>query len=119
MNLGDKIRKLRKTKDISQEKLAEILNVHITNIGRYETNKQSPSAETVRKLAEYFDVTTDYLLFEESKNISTTKIRDKELLGQFEKVEEMETDDRRAVKIILDAMIAKHKIKDIFSTRAS
>lgn len=116
MTLGEKIRKLRKAKDISQEQLAEILEVHITNIGRYETNKQLPSADTIRKLAEYFDITSDYLLFDEPKNVSTTKIKDRELLNQFEKIEEMQADDKRAIKIILDAMIAKQKIKDIIST---
>ncbi|MCP4134214.1 MAG: helix-turn-helix transcriptional regulator [bacterium] len=115
MSLGQKIRKLRKEKDISQEKLADILEVHITNISRYESNKQMPSADTIKKLAEFFEVSSDFLLFDNPKNISGETIRDMDLLQQFEKVAQMDEDDKKAIKIILDAMISKNEIKDIIT----
>jgi transcriptional regulator with XRE-family HTH domain len=115
MTLGEKIKSLRKVKDISQEKLAEILGVHITNIGRYETNKQLPSAENIRKLAEYFEVTADYLLFDNPTSITTTKIKDKELMSLFEKIEEMPNEEVAAIKMLLDAMVSKYQIKQMVS----
>lgn len=60
--IGERIRRLRREKDISQEQLGKMLNVGKTTISNYETGYSSPDNETLKKLAEIFDCTTDYLL---------------------------------------------------------
>ena len=59
---GDRLRELRKKNNVSQEKLGEYLGVTNTAIYSWEINSNQPSIETLTKLAEYFNVTTDYLL---------------------------------------------------------
>lgn len=59
---GDKLKELRKKNNVSQEKLGDFLGVTTTAIWSWETNRTQPPFETVNKLAEYFGVTTDYLL---------------------------------------------------------
>ena len=59
---GDKLKELRKRDNISQEKLGEYLGETSTAIYSWENNRTQPPIETITKLAEYFDVTTDYLL---------------------------------------------------------
>lgn len=58
----NRIRKLRKEKNISQVKLAEYLGVHQTAISQWETGRTNPDLATAKKLAAYFGVTLDYLL---------------------------------------------------------
>jgi transcriptional regulator with XRE-family HTH domain len=60
--IGERIRRLRKEKDISQEQLGKMVNVGKTTISNYETNYSSPDTETLKKLAECFGVSVDYLL---------------------------------------------------------
>ena len=60
--IGKKIKDLRLEKNISQEQLGKILNVSTSMIGMYEIDARNPSYEVLNKLADYFDVTTDYLL---------------------------------------------------------
>jgi len=63
MNLfGDRLRQLRENKQMYQKDLAKILGVSAGAIGMYETNKRAPDFETLNKIADYFDVTVDYLL---------------------------------------------------------
>ena len=50
-NFGQKLRILRKTKKLSQEKLAEKANLHPTYIGVIERGEQSATLDTVEKLA--------------------------------------------------------------------
>lgn len=50
-SFGQKLRILRKSKKLSQEKLAEKANLHPTYIGVIERGEQSPTLDTVEKLA--------------------------------------------------------------------
>ncbi|MDY0235105.1 MAG: helix-turn-helix transcriptional regulator [Gudongella sp.] len=60
--LGDRIKKERISKDITQLELSKVLEVSTSTVGMYEQNRRSPDNETLTKLAKYFNVSTDYLL---------------------------------------------------------
>lgn len=60
--LGNRIKVLREELGLKQEDLAKKMSVSPSTIGMYETNKREPNNELILKLAEYFNVTTDYLL---------------------------------------------------------
>ena len=58
----NRIKKLRQERGETLEKLAKYLNVTIQTISNYENEKRDITPEVIIKLAEYFDVSTDYLL---------------------------------------------------------
>lgn len=58
----NRLRLLRNEKGESLEKLSQYLNVTIQTISNYENEKRDMSPDTIIKLAEYFNVSTDYLL---------------------------------------------------------
>lgn len=53
---------LRKTKDVSQQDIADYLGVSRVTISNYETGRRDPDTSTLGKLASYFNVSVDYLL---------------------------------------------------------
>lgn len=57
-----RLKKLRKTRKISQLKLAMDLNMNQNTISRYENLEREADYETLIKLADYFGVSIDYLL---------------------------------------------------------
>lgn len=59
--IGDRIRKERISKNITQEYLAKALDVSPSTIGMYEQNRRIPDNEMTIKIANYFGVSTDYL----------------------------------------------------------
>ena len=60
---GERLRRLRKSRDVTQGQLAEYLGVVPSAIGKYERLPDSyPSVEVLIKISEYFDVSIDYLL---------------------------------------------------------
>jgi len=61
MNIGETIKKLRKQKDMTQEQLAEYLNISPQAVSRWEINSTLPDITLVPMLANIFDVTTDML----------------------------------------------------------
>lgn len=60
--LGNRIKSLREAKGLKQEELAQKVSVSPSAIGMYETNKREPNNEIILKLADFFNVSTDYLL---------------------------------------------------------
>lgn len=57
-----RLKRLRKSCNLTQEQLACALGVPTLWINKYETGKTQPSVEIIVKIAKYFGVTTDYLL---------------------------------------------------------
>ena len=62
MKLGQKIAELRKKSGLSQEALAEKMNVSRQAVSKWESNQSIPDIEKIVDLSELFGVTTDYLL---------------------------------------------------------
>ncbi|MGN0817604.1 MAG: helix-turn-helix domain-containing protein [Candidatus Coproplasma sp.] len=61
-NFGENLRALRKFRELSQDELANALNIGQSTISQFETDESSPKPETLVKLADYFGVSVDYLL---------------------------------------------------------
>jgi transcriptional regulator with XRE-family HTH domain len=59
---GDRITRLRREKGYTQSQLAQRLNVGQNQVSRYEHGAYNPSLETLVKMANELDTTTDYLL---------------------------------------------------------
>ncbi|WP_312130800.1 helix-turn-helix domain-containing protein [Lysinibacillus capsici] len=59
---GQKLAQLRKEKNLSQYKLAELMNFSRGQIANYEQGSREPDFETLERFADFFDVSIDYLL---------------------------------------------------------
>lgn len=57
-----RLKELRKKKGISQQRLATDLNTTQNTISRYETGEREPGIDDLTKIADYFNVSVDYLL---------------------------------------------------------
>lgn len=62
MTTGSKIRDLRKEKRVSQIELAKMVHVSQATVTAWETGKAEPSSSALNSLADYFNVSADYLL---------------------------------------------------------
>lgn len=71
MNFGEKLKSLRIKHELSQENLAEKLNVSRQAITKWESQNSMPDIENLKSIATIFDVTTDSLIYDEEE-IETT-----------------------------------------------
>lgn len=60
--LGGKILHLRTKRHIGQKEFASYLHVSVSTVSNYENNVHQPDVPTLIKIADYFNVSTDYLL---------------------------------------------------------
>lgn len=65
MTFGEKLQMLRTRRGLSQDALAEALDVSRQAVSQWERNETLPETEKVIRLSRYFSVTTDYLLLDE------------------------------------------------------
>lgn len=78
--LAQRLKLLREEKEVMQKQVATLLNITTSAYGFYEQGKRTPSPDSLNKLADFYNVSTDYLLGrsdtrnpnikEESKNLS-------------------------------------------------
>lgn len=62
MEVGEILAELRKERNLGQKELAAYLSLSTGTISNYENGVHSPDLHTLCRLADYFGVTTDYLL---------------------------------------------------------
>ncbi|MED4649363.1 helix-turn-helix transcriptional regulator [Bacillus inaquosorum] len=67
MNFATKIKKLREGKKMKQQEVADKLGIARTTYASYEQGKREPDHETLIKIADYYNVTIDFLLRGESQ----------------------------------------------------
>ena len=67
MSLGEKIKGLRKSRGMSQEELAEQINVSRQAISKWELDASLPDIDNIVQLSRLFAISTDYLLLEKDK----------------------------------------------------
>lgn len=71
MSFGDILRELLNDRGITQKQLAISLNIAASTLGNYIQDSREPDFETLKRLADYFDVSVDYLLGHRSKKANT------------------------------------------------
>lgn len=59
----NRIKELRIKENLSQAKLAELVNLTQQAVGKWESGKSDPDNETLKKLSDIFDVTIDYIIY--------------------------------------------------------
>lgn len=74
--LGDRLKELREEREILSKDFAKIMNVEPSTVTNWEKGNRFPKEDVLIKLADYFDVSVDYLLgrTNEKNNIKNIKI---------------------------------------------
>jgi transcriptional regulator with XRE-family HTH domain len=62
-NFGRVLKELRKRENLTQESVSDLLNTDRSNIANYESGKRLPPISSLIKIAEFFHVSLDFLVF--------------------------------------------------------
>ncbi len=112
---ADRLKDLRKKKGLSQNQLAELINVHFAQVSRYERGETKPNAEAMTKLAGALDTTVDYLMNGTSDDIVASAGLDKEIIARLKQIQDFGFEDKKTALYLLDALIAKQKIQSLYT----
>lgn len=106
---------LRKAHGLSQPELGQRIGTSGAIIGRYERGEMTPSVEVVRKLADAFGVTLDYLVAERAlPNV----LEDKAMLARFQALDELEPPERERIVTVMDSLVRDAKARQAYRESA-
>ena len=111
MTLGEKIKQLRQEKGYSQTFLEKRSGVNSKLLSKYENGRIIPTADTLRKIAEGLDISADYLIFDNVPKDGRCQLNDLELFERFKEVELMDSENRKMIVNLIDAVIIKTKVQ--------
>lgn len=123
ITFAERLKAERKKNNITQTQLAEKLYLDRSSISKYESGKQIPETPTLEKLADFFDVSIDYLLgktdirnYEDNsslnsinENLSTNGL--KTLAAHFDE-EQFTQDDLDDIENFIKFIISKKKVNN-------
>ena len=102
--LGLRIKRLRKSRGLTQEKLAELTGYSKSFIGCVENNTSIPSLETIVQIATVLEVSPEYFLSGIQKNMERPH-------RVAEKVSLCSEDEQELVELFVDAIIEKKHVR--------
>ena len=102
MEFKDRLKELRLQKKITQDEFALALNIGRSVVGMYETGRRKPSFEVLEKIADFYNVSMDYLLCKTDSIDSTTSYYNDPDVAEL--AEELRTNP--GMKVLFDA--SKH-----------
>lgn len=109
MSFGSRLLEARKRKSISQEDLAKHLGTKGPAIGRYERDEMKPSIEVAAKMADYLDVSLDYLVGKTDKQL------DQKTMKRILEVQNLKQDTQDKIFDYIDLVIRDTKTKQAYS----
>lgn len=112
-----RLRRLRAEQDLSQAELAGRVGLHYGHVGRYERGQSRPGADTAQKLADALGVTTEFLIEGTGEHEARERFTDRELLKQFQEVEQLPEKEKQVVKTLLEAFLLKQQIQSLAAAR--
>ncbi len=97
---------LRKERSLTQQALAELVGLGITQMKRYEAGASQPTLEVIRKLSQQLRVSADELLFGKAQ-----RGPDEDLRLQFEAISRFNDDEKKVVRSVLEGLLLTHEVR--------
>lgn len=100
MNLGEKLYELRKEKKLSQEEVADKLNVTRQTVSKWETNQSTPDFDKILPLCELFEISADELLSGNKKEENSVEKQTKKVETEEERIPSKQEIRRKSAEVV-------------------
>lgn len=106
MNFYERLAALRKARGLTQQALAEMVEMHISQIRRYEGGQSQPTLDAIRKLAMALSVSADMLLFAQDE-----RGPDDDLRLQFEAANRLDPEEKSVIRSVIESIVLRNTVK--------
>jgi transcriptional regulator with XRE-family HTH domain len=116
MNVGERIKRLRKERNLTQEELGSRMGLLPSNVARYENGRNEPRKAMLARFAEAFGLTPQELLTEALVVQDDLAAADPEMASLFREIITLSEGDRAAVKRVLTLVIKQNRIQQVIAS---
>jgi transcriptional regulator with XRE-family HTH domain len=110
VTLGDKIKKMREERGLSQKEVASVADIDRGQYSRIETNKVEPSLTTLEKIASAFKADVEDFFKKEVP--VTVDSFDKSLVEKVKIIDELEPEQKNHIFAIIDMAVSNNRLKN-------
>ena len=113
---SERLRLLRSARQITQARLAELLEVNPRVYNRWERGLATPQLDTVVRIADILQVSLDELA---ARTPPTTepRIRNHELLNLYQQVDDLPDAEQQALILVIDSLVKKAQVQKVVNRR--
>jgi len=103
MSFASRLQALRKEYSLTQRQLAELADVHVAQIRRYEAGDAQPTLTVIRNIAMGLHISADELAFDDNEREPSDDWK-----LQFEALSQFDDKEREVAKAVIDGLILRH-----------
>ena len=114
MNIGEKIRKVREAKGLSQKEISAMVNMDQSQYSKIENDKTDPTTSTLEKIAKALGIDVPEL-FVSDKIFKDINSADKTIMEKLRLIELLDSKEQQSIYNIVDGLVASKKLRDTLS----
>ncbi len=103
MDFSARLIQLRRERNLTQQALADVVDIHVNQIRRYEAGSAQPTLDALVSLAKALHVSLDSLVFNDH-----SRDPDEDFRLRFEALKDFTPSERNVAGVLLDSLILKH-----------
>ncbi len=116
MTLGERIQKHRKELGFTQSELAAKVDISHTQMARYEIKGVQPPANVLKKLADLFGTSIDYLVCGDANDKISNDIQDAGIINEFKKITNLPTEEKNTILKVISAYLRDFQAKQAYAS---
>lgn len=113
-NFSERLRELRTRRNLTQTRLAELMEISPRVYSRWETGDVTPHFDTIVRLADTLGVSLDELAGRKEVT-GEVRIKNPELNRLYKKVDLLSDEDQKALVIVLDSMVKRSRVRKVMA----
>lgn len=114
--MGERLQQLRKNIGLTQADLAKKIGISHTQMARYEIKNIYPPADVLKKLADVFGTTIDFLVMGDTDSKAKESLTDAELINQFKKISALPDEEKTLVLKLITAYIRDFNTQQAYAS---
>lgn len=112
-NFAKQLVTLRKARGLTQQDLADLLDVQPRLVGRWEQGQGKPQFDYLLKLSDVLEVSLDQLLRGEGVGLPTPDIRNRKLKELCQRVDQLKSEDQAVICHFLDLAVRHDQLRQL------
>jgi len=114
MKIGDNLKKLRESKGLTQQDMADLMHTHRTGYSKMENNQQDIPVDKLVFVAKHFGISVDDIIFFNEKNNVPNEVsmEDTAVLEQLKLINELDNEEKNILLKLIETFVSKKRFKD-------
>ena len=115
-SISERVTLIRKQKGLTQNELAEKVDISKAQMSRYINKGVQPPANVLAKMADELGVSMDYLLNGDTDDKAISSLSHAEVIQQYKEVDQLPKEERKTIIKVIAALLRDYKTRQAYAS---